>query len=262
MLDRSFSMSAAAPMPLRTTLAPALAKARAYASPMPLVEPVTTAVLPVNVPISFAPLAVRGFGAIPREIVSHHGFAGLRPLEPILVTHRQMNVALARAPVLDHADVRKIIVLGRRFVVLAAEDQVHHRNGVFPGGLAQNLDRRIVLEIIGQLAHQLAQRHAGIVYLLVLVGVHAGAAGKADVFLALRGLEQRDWQRTARAEQVDLEDQEIGIDFFIEHIIERRVGSDAAVPEMLTFYFDGREARRQRAGRHDMFRPDLLAQLP
>src|ERR1700704_5034176 len=122
MAARSFSMSAGAPMPLRTILAPAPAKARAYASPMPLVEPVTTAVLPVNVAISLTPFAVEGFGAVPGEIVSHHGFAGLRPLQPILVTHRQMNVTRARAPVLNHADVRKIIILGRRFVVLAAID--------------------------------------------------------------------------------------------------------------------------------------------
>src|ERR1700694_5154953 len=136
MLDRSFSMSAGAPMPLRTILAPAAAKARAYASPMPLVEPVTTAVLPVNVALSFTPACRRGGpGAVPREIVSHHGFAGLRALQPILVAHRQMNVALARAPVLDHAAVRKIIILGRRFVILAAVDQVQHRDGVFLRGL-------------------------------------------------------------------------------------------------------------------------------
>src|SRR5260370_18506549 len=30
---------------------------------------------------------------------------------------------------------------------------------------------------------------------------------------------------------------------------------------MFTFNDDGRKARRQSAGRHDMFRPDLLAQL-
>src|SRR5713101_4051351 len=135
---RSFSMSAGAPIPLRTISAPALAKARAYASPMPLVEPVTTAVLPVNLPISFTLLfAAEGFGVIPREIVGHHGFAVLRPFEPFLVTHRQMNVALAGSPVLDHADVRKIIILGRGFVVLAAIDQVHHGDGVFLGGFAQ-----------------------------------------------------------------------------------------------------------------------------
>ena len=63
--ERSFSMSAGAPMPLMTILAPAPAKARAYASPMPLVDPVTTAVLPVNVPISSLLFAVEGFGSRP-----------------------------------------------------------------------------------------------------------------------------------------------------------------------------------------------------
>src|SRR2546423_14604504 len=113
---RSFPISAGAPMPLRTTLAPALAKARAYASPIPLVDPVTTAVLPVNVPISFTLLfAFEGCGAVGREIVGHHGFAGLRPLEPFLVTHRQMNASHAPAPVLGQGDVGKIVIPGGRF---------------------------------------------------------------------------------------------------------------------------------------------------
>src|SRR5258708_17695928 len=192
------------PMPLRTILGSALAKLRAYASPMPLVEPVTTAVLPVNVPISFTLLFVaEGFAAVPREVIGHHGFAGLRPFEPILVTHRQMNVAHARAPVFDHANMGKIIILGRGFVVLAAVDQVHHGDSVFLGGFAKNFDRRIVPEIVGQLAHQLARRLAGVVNLPVLVGVHAGAAGKADVLLALPGLEQRNPQRAAPTEPID-----------------------------------------------------------
>src|SRR6266567_2411481 len=262
MLARSFSMSAGAPMPLRTILAPAPAKARAYASPMPLVEPVTTAVLPVKLPISFTLLFVaEGFGAVACEVISDHGFVGLRPLQPFLVTHRKMNVAHPRSPVLDHADVGKIVILGRRFVILAAIDQVHHRDGVFLGGLAENFNRRIVLEIVRQLADQLAQRLAGVVNLPVLVGVHAGTAGKADVLLALRCLEQRNRQLAARTEQIDLEDQKVVVDFGIQHVIERRVGGDAAVPEMLALDDNGREPRRQRAGCHDVLRPDLLAQL-
>src|SRR5450432_3356461 len=43
MLARSFSIAPASPMPLIATLAPWLAKARAMARPMPLVEPVTRA---------------------------------------------------------------------------------------------------------------------------------------------------------------------------------------------------------------------------
>src|SRR3954469_9557419 len=59
MLERSCSMSAGVPNPLITTLAPALAKARAHANPMPLVDPVTTADLPVSVPISNTPAVGR-----------------------------------------------------------------------------------------------------------------------------------------------------------------------------------------------------------
>ena len=46
-----------------------------------------------------------------------------------------------------------------------------------------------------------------------------------------------------------------------QHEIERRIGGDAAVPVMLAFDDDGRKARRQRAGRHDVLRSDLLAEL-
>src|SRR5215470_17862511 len=102
MPERSRSISAGTPMPLMTTLAPARAKVRAYANPMPLVEPVTTAVLPFSVPISSLLLACGGFGSIPRHIVSHHGLTGLRAFQHILVTHRLMNVADARVPVFDH----------------------------------------------------------------------------------------------------------------------------------------------------------------
>src|SRR5437868_1882668 len=173
MLARSFSMSAGAPMPLRTMLAPAPAKARAYASPMPLVEPVTTAVLPVNVPIVVSLLfAVEGLGSVPREIVSHHGFPVLRPFQPVLVTHRQMNVADARTPVLDHADMGEIVVLGRGLVILALVDQVHDRNGVLLGSLAQEFHRRIIFQIVRKFAHQIAQGLAGFVDLPVLVGIH------------------------------------------------------------------------------------------
>src|ERR1700730_3254516 len=261
MAARSRSMSAGAPMPLMTMLAPALTRARAYASPMPLVEPVTTAVLPVNVAILSLLFAVKGCGAVPGEIVGHHGFVGLRPFEPILVAHRQMDVAHAGAPVFDHADMRKVVILGGGFVILAAIDQVHNGDGVFLGGFAQELDRRILLEIIGHFRDQFAQRLAGDVDLLVLVGIHAVAAGIADVLLALRRLQQRSRQRTARAEQIDLEDQEILLGFFIQHVIQRGVGGDAAVPVMLAFNLDGRKARRQRAGRNDVFRPDFLAQF-
>jgi hypothetical protein len=78
-------------MPLRTTL-PAPASG-AYVTHDPLVEPVTTAVLPVNVPIFFTPAWLGGVSLFSREIVRHHGFARLLGVPAIPVTHRQMHVA-------------------------------------------------------------------------------------------------------------------------------------------------------------------------
>src|SRR3954451_13144353 len=97
---------------------------------MPLVDPVTTAFLPDRLPILFAP-SWRGRSDVPREIVGHHGLAGWRPPEPILVAHRQMHVTHAGFPMLDHGDMREIVILGRGFVVLDAVDQVHHSHSAF-----------------------------------------------------------------------------------------------------------------------------------
>ncbi len=52
------------------------------------------------------------------------------------------------------------------------------------------------------------------------------------------------------------------IDLGVEHIVERRVGGDAAVPVMLAVDDDGRKARRQCAGGHDVLGTDLLAEFP
>src|ERR1700679_283163 len=52
MLERSFSIAAASPKPLMTTLQPSLAKALAIARPMPLVDPVTSATLPLSIRFS------------------------------------------------------------------------------------------------------------------------------------------------------------------------------------------------------------------
>src|SRR4029077_919741 len=168
--ERSRSISAGVPKPLSTILAPALAKARAKASPMPLVEPVTTAVLPDRLAI-FSLLFDGAFFI--REIVGHHGVVGLRSLQPVLVTHRQMDVARTGFPMFDHGDMGEIIVLGGRLVILALVDKVHHRDGVLLGGFAQQVHRRVVFQILRQPADQIANRLAGVVELPVLVGGHA-----------------------------------------------------------------------------------------
>ena len=138
---------------------------------------------------------------------------------------------------------------------------MHHGDGVLLRRAAEIFHRRIVLEVIRQLGDQVAQRLARVVDLAVLVGVQPGAAGIADVLLALRHLLHGGRQRPARAEQVGLKDQQVGGVLLVQHVIERRIGGDAAVPVIVAVDLDRRESRRQRARRHDMLGPDLLLRI-
>src|SRR4051794_26244676 len=113
MLARSFSMSAGAPMPLSTILAPSAAKARAIASPMPLVDPVTTAVLPVKVPIFqllFLLHPRQRLVVVGRQFVDHHGLAVPRRGDVIAAANQALDIALARAAMFVDDDGRKIVV--------------------------------------------------------------------------------------------------------------------------------------------------------
>src|SRR5689334_17482976 len=103
---RSFSIAAASPNPLMTTLAPAPAILRAIARPMPLVEPVTTADLPLRSAIgsSFFLLFGLSFPPVAGEVVGDHGLARLRPVETFGMLHRHAHVFFAGAAVLEHAD--------------------------------------------------------------------------------------------------------------------------------------------------------------
>ncbi len=65
-------------------------------------------------------------------------------------------------------------------------------------------------------------------------------------------------QHAARAEQVDLEHQRVEPVVLVEQMLQRRVGDDAAVPEMIGADLHHRQGRRQRAARHDVLRLDLL----
>src|SRR5688572_3665280 len=106
MPERSFSIAAASPKPLMTTLAPAPAILRAIARPMPLVEPVTTAVLPLRSAIGSSFFHLFGFQlfAVAGEVVGDHRLAWLRLIETFGMLHRLAHILFAGAPVLEHAD--------------------------------------------------------------------------------------------------------------------------------------------------------------
>ena len=87
--------------------------------------------------------------------------------------------------------------------------------------------------MVGQFIDQIADRLAGVVNLPVLVGIHARAAGEANILLAFGRLQHGLRQRPAGTEEIDLENQKVVDGFHIQHIIERRIGGDAAIPIML-----------------------------
>ncbi len=60
----------------------------------------------------------------------------------------------------------------------------------------------------------------------------------------------------AGAEQVDLKHQRIDLVVLVQQMLQRRVGNDTAVPEMIGADFHHRERGRQRAAGHHVFGPD------
>src|SRR4051794_22806197 len=107
-------MAVASPKPLMTILAPWAAMARAMARPMPLVEPVTRAVLDFR-DMGRTPgretLGRGGVGtAVAGEVVDDNAPAH-RLVEPVGVGQRAPHVRLARGPMFLHRDAGELVVL-------------------------------------------------------------------------------------------------------------------------------------------------------
>ncbi len=157
------------------------------------------------------------------------------------------DVAQAGLPVLVDRGARELVVLGIELIGLVAVDQVHdldrlvrelRANGGHAGVLAQR--GRQPGDQVGHCLLQVHVRGHG-------VGVHARAARVGDVLLALQGFGQRARHGAARAEQVDLQHhQRLAARMGVEHVLQRRVGDDAAVPVVLAFDVHRREARAAR----------------
>ena len=65
-------------------------------------------------------------------------------------------------------------------------------------------------------------------------------------------------QGAAGAEQIDLKHQRIQPVVLVQQMLQRRVGDDAAVPEMIGADLDHRQRGRQRAACHHVFGRDLF----
>src|SRR6266699_2775898 len=80
---RSVSIAALSPKPLITTLAPSPAMARAIASPIPEVEPVTTAVFPFSMMLTFCLLAAPRKRSRRPDAPPHHWSGNMLRNKPV-----------------------------------------------------------------------------------------------------------------------------------------------------------------------------------
>src|SRR5271157_3911576 len=245
------------------TLAPSPAKTSAMSLPMPLAAPVMMAVLS----LSFMVISFRGkrlASARPeagsaREVEGANALHGLGRAAPFRVGARSPDVLEPGFPELSHLGAGKQVVLVARRIGRPAIDQMHDRD---PLPLPAQRREPLVVRILAQLRRQLVEqpRH-GRPYPLEFLrarGVEARLARVLDVLGALQYLVEVLRQRAPGAEQVDLRDQGIESGRIVEHIPQRRVGHDAAVPVVVALDDDRRQARWQRPAGHDVFRTDCL----
>ena len=114
---------------------------------------------------------------------------------------------------------------------------------------------RVLLCGFRQLLDRLLQRLTHLLHPQHLVGNGPCAARILDVLLPARHLhhvvgQRGPWPTRDRPGMSACQPRLAG-----QHARERRVRNHAAVPVVLAFDFDGGEARRQRAGSHEMLRP-------
>src|SRR5712691_10205221 len=84
------------------------------------------------------------------------------------------------------------------------------------------------------------------------VSVPARSAGIADVLVPLGNLVQIPRQGAAGREKVHLEDEMATARVILDHVLQRRIGYQAAVPIVLSVDFHGGKAWRQSAAREDV----------
>ncbi|HZZ66991.1 MAG TPA: hypothetical protein VFE18_02355 [Phenylobacterium sp.] len=227
---------------------------------MPLVEPVTTAVLDWRIIGGvLCRVAGRLFVAPLEARINRDGAARLRRRR-IAAAPGDCALAVLQPgrPMVEHGLARELRVLEGALVWAVAINQLDHGHRRLPGELAEPGDLGIVSEVLRQVLDQLAERRLHPVNAQLSVGVQPRPAGIADVLLALAGVLHRAGKRTAGAEQIDLVDVQVFQLRLVEDVFQRGVGDQSAVPVPLAIDLDGRQAGRQGAGGHDVRRPDLL----
>ena len=165
------------------------------------------------------------------------------------------HVLAALLPMFLDRHAREFIVARMRLIGAFAIDEMDDgdRRLVFHPGEAQRIG--IIAQVLRQFAQQALEGAAQFMPFRRHVGIEPGAARIADLLLALDRIEEIARQHAARAEQIDLEDAHLRGRGrrLIQHILQGRVGDDAAIPEIIFTDLDRRQAGRQRARSQDMF---------
>ena len=110
--------------------------------------------------------------------------------------------------------------------------------------------------VLRNLLQRLVEIGLQIVHLLVDIGIVPGAGRVNDVLVPRQHLLDIAGQRAAGAEQVDLKHQRVQLVVLVQQMLQRGVGNDAAIPEMIGADLDHRQRRRQRAACHHVFGRD------
>jgi hypothetical protein len=183
-------------------------------------------------------------------------------LKPLWMGDGVAHVAHASLPVLFDHGPRELVIFRVELVGLVAIDQVDDVDGLVRHVPLQRRDRRVGAQRQRKFRDQLRDGRLQVHVGAHGVGIHARATRVGDVLLPLDHFRKRAWHRAARAEQVNLQDhQPARARIRIQHVLQRRVRKDAAVPVVLAVDMDGRKARRQRAAGHDVLDADALSRI-
>ena len=102
--------------------------------------------------------------------------------------------------------------------------------------------------------HQLLDGVPHFVLLPEIFGGDARAAGEANVFFPFAHFLEICRQLAAALKNIDLERQAAATRIIIQHVLQRRVGDETAVPVIFAVDLDRWKTGRQRAARHHMLR--------
>ena len=111
-------------------------------------------------------------------------------------------------------------------------------------------------EVLGQSIPEAVDVVADIMHRAKHIGGSAGPAGIADILLPLADFLEIGWLPPPGMKQVDLERQPAKARDTFQHVLQRRVGDEAAIPVVFAIDLHCRKAGRQSAAGHDMLGPN------